>query len=180
MRTLALSLASLALLCSACASAHHPEAAKEDDESEVAASAVPQLVKDSIAKAYPSATASEWTRETEDGVTYFEAELKIAATGAAAARSMDVLVRASDGQIVEEEERIEASALPAAVSKAIATAPFAGLELRRAERIVKNGKRDAPLFEVLLGPKGHAQEVVFDSNGKVVEKEDKSGDAREG
>jgi hypothetical protein len=165
---------SLVLLLTACASAPSKPA---EDESEVSASEVPQLVRDAITKAYPSATASEWSREVEDGVTYFEASLKIAGP---AMRSMDVLVRAKDGQIVEEEERIDASALPEAVAKALAAEPYAGLKLRRAERVVKNGKRDEPLYEVLIGEADHAREVVFDARGRIVEQEDKSAGDEEG
>ena len=171
MRTLSLSLL---LLLSACAAA--PTEPKED-ETEVAASEVPKLVSDAVAKAFPGSSAKEWSREVEDGVTYYEAELSIAGPPA---RHLDVLVRAKDGQIVEEEEAIEASALPEAVTKALAAEPFKGLRLRRAERIVKNGKRDAPLYEVLVGETGHAREVVFDARGQIVEQEDKSAGDDEG
>ena len=170
MRTLSLSLL---LLLSACSAPSQPM----EDETEVQASEVPKAVSDAIAKAFPGATAKEWSREVEDGVTYYEAELSIAGPPL---RHLDVLVRADDGRIVEEEESIEASALPEAVAKALAAEPFKGLKLRRAERIVKNGKRDAPLYEVLVGETGHAREVVFDARGQIVEQEDKSAGDDEG
>ena len=172
MRTLSLSLA---LLLTACIGA--PQKPGED-ESEVGAAEVPAAVREAVTKAYPGSTASEWSREVEDGVTYYEASLSIAG---ATPRHLDVLVRADSAQIVEEEERIEASALPEAVTKALAAAPFTGLKLRRAERVVKDGKRDAPLYEVLIGDADHAREVVFDARGQIVEQEDKSaGDEDEG
>ena len=170
MRTLSLSLL---LLLSACAAPSQPP----EEETEVAASEVPKLVRDAIAKAYPGASATEWSREVEDGVTCYEAALTIAGPPM---RHLDVLVRADDGRIVEEEEAIEASALPEAVAKALAAEPFKGLKLRKAERIIKDGKRDAPLYEVLVGETGHAREVVFDARGQIVEQEDKSTGDDEG
>jgi uncharacterized membrane protein YkoI len=164
MRTLT---ASLLLLLAACAS---PAAEADDEhETEVAATAVPQLVRDAVAKAWPGATVSEWSRESEDGVTCYEAELTVSG------RHLDVLVRGDDGRILEEEEAIEASALPAAVTSALAAAPFTGMKIAKAERIVKDGKRDEPLYEVHLKDSGHAREVVFDARGRIVEQEDKSG-----
>jgi hypothetical protein len=162
-----------ALLLAACAG-HAPKHAVDDDEQAVAASAVPQVVRDAVQQAYPGATVSAWTREKDEGSDYFEAAVAIA--GGTEPRVVDVKL-SREGRIVEEEETIADAALPDAVRQALKTSEYAGHAVRHAERIVRDGRREAPLYELLFTHEGRSVEVVLDAQGRILRQH--GGDAGE-
>ena len=120
---------------------------------------VPAAVSASAVKAYPNARIKGWSKETEDGKTYYEAEMIEGQT------KRDVIFL-PDGKIDLVEEEVPISAVPAAVQNALkARHPKAAINM--AERLTKDG---AVQYELHL-KKAAKKEIVFTPDGMFVKEE---------
>lgn len=120
---------------------------------------VPQLVKDAFAAKYPNAKKVDWEME---GPKIYEAEFKLDG------KEMSACFK-EDGTWVETETEMKVKDLPAAIKAALA-AQFADYEIEEAEQLERP---DLPLgYEVEIENEEDDTilEVVFDANGKVLEK----------
>ena len=143
--------------------------AGESNEQEVKVSELPPAITASVQSHYPGATIREASRETYEGKDTWEAGITTAG------RKLDLAFQ-PDGTLVEEEEVIDASALPAVVKAAIAK-QMPGATATKAERSVALGKTR---YEVMLKTSGKSSEVVFDDGGTIVKStaEDEDGEKK--
>jgi hypothetical protein len=115
----------------------------------------PAPVEAAFKKAYPNATVKSVSKETEDGKVQYEVE----SMDGTQARD---LVYLADGTLVNYEELIPASAVPAAVMTAV-KAKYPKATVTRAEKLFQGGKMN---YELAL--KGGPGEVVLTPDGKFV------------
>ncbi len=121
---------------------------------------IPASIKEAFAKKYPAAKVMEWEVE-ENG---FEAEFKMNKVEMSANFN-------KDGVFMEEETEIKTTELPASV-KEYCKKTYPDHKLTEAAKIIDaNGK---PMYEAEL-KKGKVHfDVLFDSNGNMISKEDES------
>ncbi len=120
--------------------------------------ACPSVVVQAVTKAFPGSTQTAC--KPEHGT--FEVKLTKQGGGAV---EVDV---GPDGTILQLEEIVPLSQLPAAVSKAFATKYPKG-KITRVEKMTKPGKGSE--FELLFSIDGKTKEVTFDATGKFIEEE---------
>ncbi len=140
---------------------------REDDdkgEQEVAIrrSDLPPVVEKTVAAEAAHATVKGFTREVENGRTFYEAELVIDG------RHRDVLMDES-GAVVEVEEQVAFDQLPAKVRAAITARAGAG-KIGVVESLTKNGKLVA--YEAHVVTKGARSEVQVGPNGETLDHEE--------
>ena len=128
-----------------------------DDEQEIKASELPAAVQQAFTKAFPNARILGASRETEDGVTYFEIESKDGR------QRRDLLFKA-DGTVVEMEELIRPKDLPEAVVKSVRTA-YEDCDIERAEKITRNG---VVQYEIKAETDEQDMEILVDADGSIV------------
>ena len=127
--------------------------ADEENEHTVPEAQVPAAVRDAFRRAYPHATASKWSTETENGHTVYEVESVDGAT------HRDLLI-STTGTILETETQVTAAQLPGPV-RTVAEAH--GAHIERAELVVAG--RDTT-YEIKI--QGHRGEMKLRSNGQHV------------
>ena len=155
-------LVGLAVLVLACwnATGAKPEMKKHKKHKLHPAAAV------AIQKAFPDATVGKVEREKESLVLY---EVELEQSG----KKMEVTV-AADGLIVEIENDVARSDLPAPVAAALTKLAGNGkikeIEKEKTHAILKLVKLDTPkvVYEVELVQDGKDVEVKIDQNGKVL------------
>ena len=128
-------------------------------ETSVRSGDVPPAVTAALAKRFPDARVSHWSKETEHGQTTYEASVTEGLTKRDA-------VFAEDGSLLDIEQAIAIAHLPAQVSNAVAASyPHAGI--RKAEKILHGSE---VRYEVDLT---HASrhELLISSDGKILEKQ---------
>src|SRR6185369_6894689 len=103
----------------------------EPKEKKVNNKSVPAVVTEAAAKAFPKATIKGWSKETEDGKTFYEAEMIEGQT------KRDVLFL-PDGTIDLLEEEILKASIPATVQSAL-KARYPKAEIELAEKLTKDG-----------------------------------------
>jgi hypothetical protein len=128
----------------------------EDKETKLKSGEVPAAVVAAASKQYPGAQMSNWTKETEDGQTTYEASMVDGS-------SKRDIVFAENGALLAIEDVIPVSDLPAAVKKAI-LGEFPGASLRKAEKISHGNEVQ---YEVALG-KVSKKEVLLTPDGRIV------------
>jgi hypothetical protein len=116
----------------------------------------PPAVEAAFKKAYPNATVKNVSKETEDGKVQYEVE----SMDGAQARD---LVYLADGSLVNYEELIPASEVPAAVMTAL-KAKYPKATVTRAEKLFEKGTMN---FELAIKGGGPG-EVVLTPAGKWV------------
>jgi glucose/arabinose dehydrogenase len=135
------------------------------DEKRVKESEVPAPVLAAVAKKYPTAKKTGFSKEVENKKTIFEVVL------ADGAKKIEVEC-SPDGKILVEELEIALDAVPANVRKALSDSPKYGKwTVKKAERVVNNENDAAPNFELLVASGTKKAEVVFDKDGKLVKEE---------
>lgn len=139
-------------------------------EKKVQKADVPKPVLDAIATKFPGAKLTGFEQIGDDGKTY-EVNFQVGGTKMEAQLS-------SDGKIVVEESKIAAEHLPKPVKAGLTSSKYKGWKIASAEKVVKEGKTDAPSYELLLQNKAAKMEVVFDHEGKITEETDKSAKAK--
>lgn len=143
------------------------------EEKEVKAADVPKAVTDAVAKQYPGGKVTRWESDTKKDKTIYEAKVEITTKGAdkkETVRHVDVAL-AADGTFLEEEENIDAAALPAAVKKAIADGKFAKAKVAGIEKSASGAKLETVKYEVKFELDGKTYEVTYDAKGTVLEEE---------
>jgi hypothetical protein len=137
------------------------------EETKIKEADVPKAVLDGVAKKYPTAKRVGFEREVEHGKTVYEIQL------VNDGHKIDVDV-SPDGRIVEEEEEIAFDSAPDPVRKAFSASPkFGKWTVKRAEKVVKADKPDAPEYELLVSNGKSAAEIVFAADGKQLKVEEK-------
>ena len=103
------------------------------------------------------------SKESEDGKTVYEAEIKDGKT------EMSLNISA-DGKVLERETKIKKKDLPDGAMKAI-KAKYPGAKVGAAEKVEKDGKTT---YEVAVTPDGddEAREITLDADGKIVKDEE--------
>src|SRR4030095_16538762 len=133
--------------------------AQEPKEQKVSGRNIPAAVTGGAAKAYPHTRIKGWAKETEDGKTFYEAEMVEGQT------KRDVMFL-EDGKIDLVEEEVAAAAVPPAVSNALkARYPRAVIDV--AEKLTRDG---VVQYELHL-KKAPKKEIVFTPEGKFVKEE---------
>jgi len=130
-----------------------------DQETKLKAGDVPAAVIAAVAKQYPSAQVSGWSKEVENGKITYEASV-------IDGFSKRDIVFAESGSLLAVEEAIPVSDLPAAVRRAIRI-KYPKASLRKAERISQG---DEVQYEVALA-KASKKEVLLTPDGKIVKEE---------
>jgi len=118
---------------------------------------LPPAVQATVQQQSKGATLVGLSKEIEDGKTFYEAEMKVNGHG------KDVLID-SAGKVVEVEEEIALTALPAAAKSAIEKAAAQG-RISKLESVAKD--KDLT-YEALIESKGKTSEVKVTPDGKVV------------
>jgi len=131
-------------------------------EKYVTSKQVPNAVHEAFQKAYPSAKGIKYSEETEEGKTVYEIEFKDNGKELEAEYG-------ADGVLMETEEAIETSELPAAVIETIKKEhPHSAV--KEAEKILKpDGTLSGYEVEIVAGKK-HL-ELEFDAGGALVKTE---------
>lgn len=127
----------------------------------VAKPSCPDSVADAVAKAHPGARVLSCRKETENGQPQYEVKLK-------SERGRLELDVSPAGAIIQTEEKVPLSSVPASVLSAFA-ARYPKAKPTRAE---KQTKADGKVtYELAFRRAGKRLEVTFDEAGKFVELE---------
>ena len=156
------SITIVALSAGLCLSAWAAEKATEQD---VSFEKIPAAAAKTLKEHAGGAKITNVSQEKDAGKMVYEA------TFTAKGRQHDVTVD-ENGKLISDEEVVPLSEAPAAVRAAIEKeAP--GAKIEKFERIKEGGKIS---YEALLSSKGKREEIKFDDKGKVLEREDKTGE----
>jgi hypothetical protein len=125
-------------------------------EKKINRSGLPAAVEQTVAAQSQGATVRGFSREKENGQTFYEAELTISG------HTKDVLIDAN-GAVVEVEEHVEMGSLPVAVKDGLQAKAGKG-KLLKVESITKHDKLVAYEAQVMTG--GKRSEVQVGPDGK--------------
>ncbi len=131
-------------------------------EKKITRADLPAAVEKTVTQESKGATIRGFSRETEDGQTLYEAELTISG------RSRDISMDAN-GAIVEVEDQVAISALPAAVRDALLAKVGPG-KVQTVESLTKHGKLVAYEAKVMTG--GKRSEIQVGPDGKPLDHEE--------
>jgi hypothetical protein len=134
----------------------------QDQERKIQRSALPPAVEKAVAEQSKGATIRGFSREKENGRTYYEAELMVNG------HTKDVLVDAN-GSVVEVEEQISAESLPAAVRQGLQDKVGRG-KFFKVETLTKKDKLVA--YEAKVLTNGKTSEVQVGPDGKALDHEE--------
>ncbi len=138
------------------------------DEEKIPLDKVPKAVVDAVKKQFPNAELTGAEKETEDGKTTYEINIKDNGT------KIDVEVTA-EGVITEFEKTIKVSGLTKTVTDAL-SGKYPGSTVKSAEEIFKvtDGKEKMEHYEVVLVTSDNKKfEVCVTAEGKIVKEEEK-------
>ena len=134
------------------------EAADKDVEQSIPVDKAPQAVQSALDKELHGAKATSLEQEDEDGFVAYETEYS--------ANNVKHSVKLSeDGTVLETEEEVAVSAIPAAVTAQIQER-FPKATIKEAQRVVST------FFEVTLDANGKEREAKIYANGRPVEEEE--------
>jgi hypothetical protein len=129
-------------------------------EKKIAEKEVPAAVIAAFKASYPTATISGYSRERENGKTFYEIESKDGDIG------RDVLYH-PDGSVAEIEETMAASALPATAQEFIQS-KYPGAVVTKAEKSTeKTAQGDKVGYEVVVTQGKKRFTLEFDGDGKL-------------
>jgi hypothetical protein len=131
-------------------------------EEKIKRSDLPAAVEKTVAAQSQAATVRGFSREKQNGQTFYEAELMVNG------HSKDVLMDAGGG-IVEVEEQVELASLPAAVKEGLQAKAGKG-RLVKVESISKHGKLVA--YEAQVMTNGKRSEVQVGPDGNPLDHEE--------
>jgi hypothetical protein len=124
---------------------------------------VPKPILEAFQKAYPKATIKGFSRETDQGQLVYEVE-------SSEEKVNRDITYTPDGTVVSIEETLPVDQLPSAVRSSLEK-EFPKAKISKAEKITK-GSTTHYEFLFRLGKK-KTQEIVLDSDGKIVKTEKK-------
>jgi hypothetical protein len=144
------------------------------DEEKVDLDKVPKAVLEAVKARFPEAKLVGAEKETEDGKTIFEINIKDKN------QNVDVSLTA-EGKILEIEKQIAAKDWPKPVSQALeAKYPKATYKVIEEVNYVKDGKEKLEYYEAhLVTAQGKSIEVRVAAGGKILEEEDQSNEKKE-
>ncbi len=131
-------------------------------EKAVKRSELPAAVQQTVDAQSKGATVKGFARETENGRTFYEAEMTVNG------HSKDLLMDAN-GNVVEIEEQVSLDSLPAAVREALQKEAEGGT-IQRVESLTKRGKLVA--WEAVVKNGSERREVQVGPNGEELEQEE--------
>jgi hypothetical protein len=134
----------------------------DEHETAIRRSDLPASVEKTVAAESVRARVKGITREVENGTTFYEAELIVDG------HTRDVLMD-EHGTIVEIEEQVTFTALPATVRAALTTRVGGG-RITRVESLTKHGRIVA--YEAHVFKKGVRSEVQVGPNGEALDHEE--------
>ena len=134
----------------------------QEHEKKINRSDLPPAVEKTVAAQTQGATIRGFNEEKENGKTYYEAELMVNG------KSKDILVDPT-GAIVEIEEQVDFSSLPAAVQGGLRAKAGSG-KLAKVESITKHNKLVAYEAKVVTG--GKRSEIQVGPDGKPLDHEE--------
>lgn len=123
----------------------------------VAKKDVPEAVLSSFTKMYPQATVITYSREIREGKTCYELESKDGTT------KRDIIY-AANGDVMEIEEAMKASELPATVMGTLIK-NYPKVKIIAAEKLVKG---TIVQYETTIKVKGKMIDLVFGETGELV------------
>lgn len=123
---------------------------------------LPPAVEKSVTKISHGATVRGFTKETDNGQTYYEAEMVV--NGHSKDVSMD-----KNGTVVEIEEGVELNSLPQDVQQALRTKAGKG-KIYKVESVTKHGKVAA--YEAQVMTNGKRSEVQVGPGGEALSHEE--------
>lgn len=153
MRIILFLLSTLALYSSATA---------QEQEKKIQRADLPPAVEKTVASASQGAMIKGFSQETENGQTYYEAEMMVSG------HSKDVLMD-KDGSIVEVEEQVAFDSLPAEVRQGLHNKAGSG-KILKVESLTKRGKLVA--YEAKVQAGGKKAEIQVGPDGKALEHEE--------
>jgi uncharacterized membrane protein YkoI len=143
-------------------------------EAEIPLAQVPKAVMDAAKTKFPGGDIKEAAKETEDGKTVFELEMKHDG------HNMDVTFK-EDGTLVLVETALEEKEIPEAVTHAVKE-KYPDAKLKLAESVKKGPevKKEVDYYEfhLTLADKKTA-EVEVDPQGKILKSEESKAKAKE-
>jgi uncharacterized membrane protein YkoI len=139
-------------------------AADKETEEKVSLESIPAAAAKTLKEQAGNGKITSVSKETENGKTVYEG------TFTKDSRVHDVTVDEA-GSIISDEEKITIAEAPAAVQTAVER-EVPGGKVLKVERITEGGKVN---FEALVSGKDKREEIKFDERGKVIEREDKTG-----
>ena len=154
-----LSAALISVLAAGCASVNKcgKEAMCSGSEEKVELANVPAAVRNAIGTAVGGGKLEDVVKETENGLTTYEAEFEVG--------EVDHSVRiGADGALLEEECAVEAGALPAAVTNAIKKA-HPDVKIEDAVEVKAKGMS---YFEVMAEVGEADHEIALDAAGNFI------------
>jgi len=131
-------------------------AAQEEKETKIKRSELPAAVERTVAIESRGATIRGFSRETENGQTFFEMELRVSG------RTRDVIIDTT-GTVVLVEQEVDFATLPEAVRTGL-TAGAAGGSIVLVESLTKRGTLVA--YEAHVKKGGKESEVQVGPDGK--------------
>jgi uncharacterized membrane protein YkoI len=138
--------------------------AAEDKEEKVSLDKIPAAAANALKKQAGAEKITGLSREKDGSKIVFEATFK------KDGHVHDVTVDEA-GKLVSDEVTIATTEAPAVIRAAIER-EHPGGKIEKLERITEGGKVS---YEALVSGKGKREEIKFDSKGKVIERENKSG-----
>jgi uncharacterized membrane protein YkoI len=144
------------------------------DEEKVPLDKVPKAVLEAAKKRFPKAEVVGASKETADGKTVYEVELK------EAGKTIDVTLT-PEGVITTIEQQIDAKDLPKPVAEALEKKyPKATYKLVEAVYAVKDGKEALDFYEAVLVTADKKEiEVQVLADGKIKNEEEKKPEKKE-
>jgi uncharacterized membrane protein YkoI len=136
----------------------------EDKEEKASLDKLPAAVAKSLKGQAGSEKITNVSKEKDEGKTVYEGTFK------RNGHVHDVTVD-ENGKLLSDEESIPASEAPKNILDAIER-EFAGAKIEKFERIKEGGKTN---YEALLSKGKKREEIKFSADGKVLEREDKTG-----
>jgi uncharacterized membrane protein YkoI len=131
-------------------------------EKKIKRSDLPPVVEKTVVAQSSGATIVGFSRETENGQTFYEAEMTVSG------HSKDVLIDAT-GAVVEVEEQVAPDTLPADVKAGLAAKAGKG-KILKVESIKKHDKLVA--YEAKVDTNGKKSEVQVGPDGKPLDHEE--------
>jgi uncharacterized membrane protein YkoI len=142
----------------------------QNSEKSVKMKNLPETVRKTVQEQSKGATLRGLAKEVEDGKTFYEAELTVNG------HNKDVLIDPT-GAVVEIEEQVALSSLPAEVKATIQKAAGKG-KITAVESITKNNTLEA--YEAHVSTAGKKSEIKVAPNGTLITAEKEQGETEEG
>ena len=141
----------------------------QNSEKPVTMKDLPEAVRKTVQEQSKGATLRGLAKEVEDGKTFYEAELTVNG------HNKDVLIDSS-GAVVEIEEQVALSSVPAEVKATILKNAGKG-KITAVESITKNNILEA--YEAHVSRAGKKSEIKVAPDGKLITSEKEQGEKEE-